>query len=525
MKKFDNRYYQDEASDAAIEVVSEKLKDSMGSIIVLPTGAGKTHVISLIIEKYLKKFNKKILVLSHVKEILQQNYSSLSNYLDMDIGLYSSGLDSATICDVTVAGIQSVHRKSHLFDDVGLVLIDECHLVNDVDEGMYRKFMNEFSEANVIGLTATPFRARGYIHLIESSIFGSICYDLSSKNNFNRLVKEGYLCRLISKATDMDMDTKGVHTIAGDYVNKELDLRFNTDSVTEQALVEVLRFTKKYKKILIFAINIDHAERIRELFNEFGVNTGIVHSEMDDERETVIDRFKEGFYHALVNVNVLTTGFDVPDIDLIVLLRPTKSLTVYVQSVGRGLRVSPNKTHCLVLDFAGNTAFHGPINDVNIKQKGESKGDGEPITKNCPKCNCINHPKNKYCDACNHEFEFKVAISNESSVHSIVAEDERIWVDVDQVMISRHKKAGKPDSVRVDYECGLRIFSQWMAINSISGYAAHKAKYSLSEIMDLPEDFSYDIKDILNLQGSVKKPKRILVNVTERYPRIEETQF
>lgn len=525
-EEIEERWYQDEATDETLIAIENK---NTHPLVVVPTGGGKTHIIGKIVNKYLyKNPTRDVVILSHVKEILEQDYEKILKYVDEPVGLYSAMLKSRTIERITVAGIQSVYKKANEFGDVGLIIIDEAHLVTDENTGMYRTFLAEFN-CNYVGLTATPFRPRGYLHEVKNALFTEICYDLSSTQNFQRLIKEGYLCKLLSKGTEMKMDVSDIPMQGGDFANKALSKKFNTDQVTEMALREAINIGNKYKKWLIFAIDIEHAEGIRDWLNEEGVNTGIVHSRMketedESDRKLILDRFRQGFYKAIVNVNILTTGLDVPDIDLIVMLRPTKSPVVYAQSVGRGLRVAPGKDHCLVLDFAGNVARHGPVDDIKILNKGE-KGTGDAPTKECPACMCINRAAEKFCEACGHEFEFKVNIVDTASDLSILKESTKKWMNVNSISVHKHNKINKPDSIRIDYLCGLRRFSQWAAINSNSGYAAHSAKYVLRKFYNFPEDFVFNVANVLEHKDEFRVPRRIYVDTSEHYPKIEDIEF
>jgi len=522
----EERWYQDEAAVATLDAIEDK---NCHPIVAVPTGGGKTHIIGKIIKAYLyRNPTSDIVVLSHVKEILEQDYEKITKYTDEPIGLYSAMLKSKTIERITVAGIQSVYKKASQFGNIGLIIIDECHLVTDENTGMYRTFLAEFN-ANYVGLTATPFRPRGYLHEVKNALFTEICYDLTSSENFRRLIDEKFLCKLFSKGTHLKMDVSDIPLQAGDFNTKKMGKKFNTDEITELALSETVKIGEKYKKWLIFAIDIEHAEGIRDWLNDNGINTGIVHSRMNEteeesDRKLILDRYRSGFYRAIVNVNILTTGLDIPDIDLIVMLRPTKSPVIYAQSVGRGLRVAEGKDHCLVLDFAGNVARHGPVDDITIVNKGE-KGTGEAVTKECPACMAITHPAAKICEACGHEFEFKVKVTDTASDLSILKEATKKWMNVNSMQVFKHKKINKPDSIRIDYLCGLRKFSQWAAINSNSGYAAHSARYVLRKFFPFPENFDFTIENILELKDEFKVPKRIFVDTTENYPKIEDIDF
>ena len=521
---FEDRWYQAEATVAGLDAIKNP---KCHPIIAVPTGGGKTHIIGRIIRRYLyENPTKDVVVLSHVKEILEQDYKAIKQYVDEPVGVYSAMLEKKEICRVTVAGIQSVYKRAIEFGDVGLIIIDECHLVTDDNDGMYRTFLAEFN-ANFLGLTATPFRPRGYLHLVKNALFTEICYDLTSSANFRRLIDEGYLCKLFSKATHMKMDVSDIKTQAGDFNNKQLNKKFNTEQVTEIALDETIKIGANYNKWLIFAISIEHAEAIRDYLNDAGINTGIVHSKMKEtgeDRDLMLERFRTPFYRAMVNVNVLTTGLDIKEIDLIVMLRPTQSPVIYAQSVGRGLRPIEGKDHCLVLDFAGNVARHGPVDDIHIKQKGE-KRSGEPVTKECPACMAICHPITKICEACGHIFEFKVKIAEKASELDILKKTKKGWVNVTLITINKHKKIHKPDSIRIDYICGLRRFSQWASVKSNSGYAQLNAKHVLKQFYDFPEDFEFTVENILEVRDEFRKPKRIYVDQTENYPTIEQVDF
>ena len=239
---------------------------------------------------------------------------------------------------------------------------------------------------------------------------------------------------------------------------------------------DLIKAGSNYKKWLIFAIDIDHAEHIAEALIRSGIPTGIVHSRMDFDRDKMIRDFKDGVYKAIVNVNVLTTGFNDPEIDLIAMLRPTKSPIIHVQTIGRGLRIADGKDHCLILDFSGNTERLGPINDVHVYKKRKSTGEGEAITKRCPACDCIHHPSVKICDNCGHKFEFKSGLNINSTAAEIIASTRINWFDVSGINYVVHSKPNSPPSMKVQYNCGLRYFNEFVCIEH-PGYAGHRAKH------------------------------------------------
>lgn len=516
------REYQVEAVNKTVEYLSTP--NPGHPIIVMPTGSGKTIIICEFINQYLSdKIGSNVLVLSHVKEILEQDYKALTEYFDgYEVGLYSQGLDSKTIRKITVAGIQSVWRSPNKFNHFDIIIIDECHLVTIKQTGMYRKFLNQI-EANYIGLTATPFRlGHGYIHQGKGALFTDIVYDLSSSDNFNKLVEDGYLTKLITKSTIMEMNTDKIRIRAGDFAQNDLSKAFDRKTITDNAVNEIVKFGKNYKKWLIFAIDIEHAEHISGTLSSYGVKSLCIHSKMDGDRLELVRDFKEGGYRAIVNVDILTTGFDVPEIDLIAMLRPTKSPVIHVQTIGRGLRIAANKSHCLVLDFAGNTERLGPINYIQIKNKEKSEKKGEPITKKCPDCGCVYHPTVKICDACGHEFIFKEKLKASASVADIVRGELEKWISVSEVTYSIYRKSQKPDSLLVTYQCGLSKFKEWVCF-AHKGYAKYKADAWVRYRMNgyRPEDLG----DLYKNSHLLKKPIEIKVNTADKFARIVDSRF
>ncbi len=519
------RWYQTGAAEALLESVET---DGCHPVAAIPTGAGKTMVMCLFVDMYLSQFpDHSILVLSHVQEILEQDYDALHDYFEgHTIGLWSAGLRSRDMHQVTVAGIQSVWRLTDQFQHFDIVIIDECHLVTIRQNGMYRKFLSKL-RANYIGLTATHFRlGHGYIHKGEGALFNKLAYDMSTLESFNRLVDEGYLTNLIPKGTEMRMNVKGIATRAGDFVVKGLSRRFDRESVTEAAVEEIIEFGHNYEKWLIFAIDIKHAEHVAEALNRRGVETGCVHSKMEGDRREVVRDFKNGRYRAVVNVDILTTGFDVPSIDLIGMLRPTKSPVLHVQSLGRGLRVSPGKSHCLILDFAGNTKRLGPVNDVVVKSKDKSVGGGQPMVKECPDCKVLHPIATRECNICGHKFAFRTSLTATASEAEVVRKrlEKPGWKEVHRVRYYRHKKLGKPDSVRVRYFLeGMATIDEWICPDH-NGFAKRKAMHWIAyrfpgNYMPVTTDELMAATDMLRI------PKRILVNLTDKYPRIRDAKF
>ena len=508
------RDYQKEAIQAIFDYFrSGKRGDPL---VVAPTGSGKTIILSSFCQEVMDRWpGQKILIISHVKEILGQDYKALKENLpNMEIGLYSAGLKSKTIKDITIAGIHSIYNKPELFDQFDLIFVDEAHTISHIKGGMYQKFFAQVTKP-VIGLTATPFRlGTGYLHLGDDAFFDDIVYTIPIR----KLQDDGWLCKLTAKGTKQRLNATDIRKQAGDYVIKELSLAFDRKAITRDIIKELRVYKEIRKKWLLFAIDIEHAENITAELNEAGIKSAYVHSKMKGDRATVINSFKAGEYQALVSVAVLTTGFDAPDVDLIALLRPTASPVLHVQIIGRGLRPYPGKEDCLILDFAGNLLRNGPIDSPVIKLKG--KGTGEAIMKECPHCFEIVHAAVRICPCCNRKFEFKHKLTASSATREILSLEE--WHDVTGVLYASYIGTRKIPMLKVTYSCGLRTFNEYVCLQH-GGYARHKACHWWNRRSEYPCPDTAQLA--MEITNSLKKPVRILMNEGGKFPTIKQQQF
>jgi len=524
--RFEERDYQLKCKDAWVGALSKGLK----SIIAVPTGAGKSIIMCESVLKWIELYpDANVLILSHTKEIVEQDYNALLEYFpSFGVGIYQAGLGKRQVRKVTVGGIHSVYKHYSKFKGFDLVIIDEVHAVNHKNRGMYRTFLRESGIPNLGGMSATIFRSGyGYIHKGDESLFNHLAYDLTSLDNFNKLVSDGYLTTLISKATELTLDSSKVKKSAGDYNIKDLAKTHDKLVITKKAVKEVVKFGKNYKKWLVFAIDTDHASSICRQLRFSGIAADELHTNMKGDRETVINDFKYGSTRALVSVGMVTTGFDAPNIDLIVLLRPTMSAVLHVQMVGRGLRVFPGKTHCLVLDFAGNTARLGPINNVIIpSKKKKTKGAGDAPTKTCPKCKVITYASAKSCTICGHEFEFKTKLQVTPDSTDIVqkgTKDTSTWHKVASIHYSIHTKLGAPNSLMVTYLCGTHLIKEWVCLDH-KGFAKTKAdawvRYRWKGGL-----LALTVEDVYRHRRNLKVPSHILVQKNGKYLNIINSRF
>ncbi len=525
-------------------------------LIVCPTGAGKSHILGLFCKQVIEAWpDQRIVVVSHVKEIVKQDADAVKKHLPEHlVGIYSAGLGIKQKRSVTVASIQSIYKKGELFKDTSLILVDEAHRIPPGTEGMYHTFFDSLPHAKIPGLTATPFRLKqGYLHKGDDALFTDIIYDVPML----RLINEGYLSNLISKAPKEKMDIDGVRTRAGDFKVDDLVKKLDRQELTRRIVAELSGYKDHYKTWLVFAIDIGHCEHIAAELSMQGITAAAVHSKMPaKEYDTILAMYKRGMFQALVSVETLTTGFDHPAIDLIALLRPTKSPVLHVQMVGRGLRVvyangmpidtaeqriaaieQGPKPHCLVLDFAGNTLRLGPINDVHVKEPGEKKGPGTPIVKECPECSTICYGSLRFCPTCNYEFEFKEKLKTKAIEAPIIRKEKKPkkkkpeptmnWHDVSSAVYTVHTSKAGRKSMKVTYQCGLRTFNEYISIGAVTraGYhAAHWWNYRSTLLAASAPDTVEDAVTRAHT-GELRVPRRILVYEAAKYPSIERSEF
>ena len=376
--------------------------------VVLPTGAGKSHVIAVLCKDSLQQWpTTRILVLTHVKELIEQNAEKMrQHWPNAPMGIYSASIGKKQLGEpITFAGIQSIVNKSDLIGYVDIVIIDECHLVNNNDEGSYRILINALSKTNpslrIVGFTATPYRLGHGLIIEKPGIFDDIIEPIS----IEELIYNNYLAPLKSKHTNLNLDVSGVHKRGGEFIESELHRAVDKADTNEAIVDEVIARAAGRQAWLFFCSGVKHAHHIKDILIDRGIVSECVTGDMTKkEREKILNDFKSGKVQAVTNANVLTTGFDYPNIDLIAMLRPTMSPGLYVQMAGRGMRPKTHTDHCLVLDFAGVVSMHGPITAVQPPKK-HKKGDaGEAPVKVCPECNELVHPRAKECPSCEYKF-------------------------------------------------------------------------------------------------------------------------
>lgn len=502
---------------AAIEALYQYWADGRGdnALIVAPTGAGKTAIIGRLIMDAMSYPDTRVLILTHVMELLQQGAENLLRMCPTaNIGFYSASMGQKRLDKpITFAGIQSVYKEApNMVPPPDLVLVDESHLIPKNSETRYGRFLAELKQCNpmvkIVGLTATPYRLdSGYLHEGEGAIFDGIAYDIP----VGMLMDEGYLSPVISKGSLNKIDLTNVRMRGGEFNESDLAMAASDPALVRATVTEIVTLGADRKAWLIFASGLKHAAMLQEEFDAQGYQLDVVSGDDDMAvRSGKIVAFKRGDTRGIINCGVLTTGFDHPAVDLVAMVRATASPGLYVQIVGRGTRpvyaagvdmddresrraaiANGPKPNCLVLDYGGNVDRHGFIDAIRVKEKGASKGGDAPV-KTCEKCQTVNHAAARVCIECGHEFPAPTLNHGHSSYGGALlsTDAEAEWLDVDMVEYALHQKEGKPDSVKVTYTCGLNRISEWLCPDH-GGYAASKyqaRKKALNSTADTTRD-------------------------------------
>ena len=371
------RDYQQQSSDAAVRFFSDPNSSKHNGIIILPTGAGK----SLVIADIASRIDEPLIVLQPNREILQQNFDKFQSYGVWDCSVYSASFNSKEISRITFATIGSVMNHCEDFNRFRKILIDECHLVNPFG-GQYRDFIAAVNGRQVIGLTATPYRLgqtidpktinskwKKYGSILKfltrtrPRIFDKVLYHCQIKT----LLDAGFLAKLrYFDMTALKLDNVKLNSTGADYDDKSLFKEFERVGFFEYTLNIVKRVMRPKDGslrhgILVFCRFVEDAERLAdELCGFCEVVSGATPKK---EREEILERFKSGETEVIANVGVLSTGFDFPALDTIILARPTMSLALFYQMVGRAIRPYPGKDGW-VIDLCGSVAKFGKVEDL-----------------------------------------------------------------------------------------------------------------------------------------------------------------
>lgn len=539
---YEERWFQVEAVNSVFEYLEN---NPIGNpVLALPTGTGKSFCLAMIVKKVLEEWSdRRVIMLTHVRTLISQNAEKLLDiWPTAPLGIHSAGLNERSVVQpILYAGVQSVYsymKKSEKeetsippqyrhFGWRDLVLIDEAHMLSPEDETMYQYVLGKLKEINpylrVIGLTATPYRMKNGL-ITDGGIFTDICYNLTDMNSFNRLIEEGYLCRLLPRPTDTIIDVSQVKLVGGEFNYKQVEEI--VDKVTYAAVQETIAYGEGRNCWMAFASGIDNSENIAAMFQSFGVDALAVHSKLKPEVNAErMEAHKAGELKCIVSNNMITTGYDCPQVDLIAMLRPTMSVPYHVQMAGRGTRVHPSKSDTLFLDFAKNVLRLGPINDPLIPKKSvKGKGGAAPVWI-CPSCGFYNHSSARLCDICGEKHVFAQKLFASAGTEDVIrsGEPEIKTFPVKTVMYNKHVKPGSPPMIRVDYMCGLRMYTEFIGFEH-SKFIRNKAEQWWMERHEDDPPLTTDAA--LKKLSGLRMPRYLTVHVNKKpYPEILSVEW
>lgn len=530
------RPYQQEAVDNTLNFFRKKRDPA---VIVLPTGAGK----SLVIAELAKIARGRVLVLAHVKELVEQNYEKYISY-GLKAGIYSAGLDRKDTSEKVIFGsIQSVARANdNFFDDFNIVIIDECHRVSDEGGTQYATVLQKLKEKNeglcILGLTATPYRLglgwiyeynhQGELKTTKECFFKRCVFELP----LDYMIKNKFLTTPVKidipvTCYDFSELTESGKMYSTDQVEELLKQQ---KRLTPLIIKNIINITESYNRqgVMIFCSTVKHAKEILSYLPK-GQAKIVIGDTEDTERDHIINEFKEKKFKYLVNVSVLTTGFDAPHVDVIAILRPTESVSLYQQIIGRGLRLDKNKKDCFILDYTG---MGHDIYNPEISDKKPNK-ESVPVIVPCPKCGfnndfwgLVNHDgfmtehygrkcRGAVHDAytleitpCGYRFRFKIC-SFCGEENDITAREcsscHATLIDADsklkQAKLSKNAHVLKPDSIEI-LERSDKNGNQFLEVK----YYDYDAKY-LSEIHYLNNETARKKFNINFLRSHMRRPE------------------
>jgi DNA repair protein RadD len=570
------RGYQQESVDKTVQYFRRKRDPA---VIVLPTGAGK----SLVIAEMARIAKGRVLVLAHVKELVDQNHKKYESY-NLEAGVYSAGLNKKESKQKVIFGsIQSIVRvDDSFFDDFTLLIIDECHRVSLEADSQYATVIKKLKEKNknicILGLTATPYRLGlgwiynfghdGSTHTKETRFFKQCVYELS----LEYMIKNKYLtppvkvdipvtCYDFSELTESGR----MYTIA-----QVEELLKQQRRLTPLIIKNIIDITENYNRqgVMIFSSTVKHAKEILESLPDGDARIVLGDTE-DCERDKIIEEFKNRNFKYLVNVSVLTTGFDAPHVDVIAILRPTESVSLYQQIIGRGLRLDAGKKDCFVLDYTG---MGHNIYSPEVSDK-KAVSESVAVIVDCPKCgyendfwgivdldgDVVEHfgrkcrggtqdPNTYEIKPCDYRFRFKLC-NKCASENDITAREcnscGNVLIDADsklkQAKLSKNSHVLKPDTIQMEerkdkngnpfleikyYDYDSQFLAEYHYLNNQNSLKKFNINFLRSHMKKPELNLAIkDVNEVVENQAYLRMPAFIIARKQGKFWKITEKIF
>lgn len=570
------RPYQQEAVDRTLNYFRRQRSPA---VIVLPTGAGK----SLVIAELAKIAKGRVLVLAHVKELVEQNHLKYESY-GLHAGIYSAGLNQKDSTQKVIFGsIQSVAKANDaFFNNFTLLVIDECHRVGQEPDSQYAKVIEQLKRNNpricILGLTATPYRLglgwiynyalRGEVKTQELRFFKHCIYDLP----LEYMIRNKYLTPPVKvdiPVTSYDFSelTEGGQSFTMAQLEEVLNQQRRLTPLIIKNIIDITESDQR-QGVMIFSSTVKHAQEILQNLPKGQARLVLGTTELS-ERDQIVSDFKQKAFKYLVNVSVLTTGFDAAHVDVIAILRPTESVSLYQQIIGRGLRLDTDKKDCLVLDYTGmgHSIFSPEI--------GEKKpaSDSVAVQVPCPECGFVNdfwgivddegellehfgrkcrggqtHPQTYEFTPCGYRFRFKIC-NQCSAENDITARDccrcGSVLIDPDeklkQARLSKDAHVLTPDSIemleRTDkngtpylqikyYDYDANALSEMHFLNNQTSLKKFRINFLRSHMRKPELQLSISsVSDVVAIQSQLRMPAFVIARKQGKFWKITEKIF
>ncbi len=514
----------------AIEMIWREMFLSESVLCVLPTASGKTVIFSSLIKRCIEaKEDVRICVLFNKVVLINQTEDKLNNF-NVEIGKYCGSIgEKDNSKNVTLATIQSI---KNIEDFYNIVIVDEVHRLNDED-GQYKMFLDKLREKNeklkIIGFTATPFRETGFIYG-KNKLFKKVCYELP----LSYMIKNKYTVPPIVQSSNEKFDVSELRTRMGEYVIEDVKNLTLNEAKSRAQVLDTLNRAIGRKKILWFCSCIEHAESINSILYSYGEDSTIIHSKQTKQEQDENKRkFEETNCRHLTFVTIASEGYDFDQIDCISMLRPTKSPTLMIQVIGRGLRLSEGKENCLVLDYGSIIENCGPIDAPYIKTKYKSNKKYDLQPRLCNKCLTYNEPREHTCSYCGEslikEIEYNKKLDIEANTNiDILKSDEKkhLEIIVSNVYFDKHLSKNGNLCFRIDYQYGQWPYPLYLSeFFSMSHDFAYKKM--IKRLNELGVDYSNLDSNLDNVKDFIAKkiPSKIIYEKDEQYKKIKKLLF
>ena len=503
-------------------------------IVEAVVGAGKSFMIAETCRRALEYPGTRVLMCVASRELCRQNAEKLLQiWPEAPVGVFSAGLKSKTLgTPILYATIGSIWRRWHQLGHIDLIMIDECHNVSAKDRGMYRTMIRHLKtlcpKVRVIGWTGTAFHGNGvWLHDSDEPLFT----DIAAKVTMRELLDAGYLAPLTVPKTETRLSAEGVKQRGGDYIVSQLAKALDQDHLVQSCCDELVAMGKERKRWFVYGVTVEHAHHIRDALVQRGIKSEVISAKTPHNlRDRHLANLRSGYLRAIVNVATMATGIDLPELDLIALMRNTRSPVLYTQIAGRGMRIAEGKTDCMFVDFSDTVIELGPVDLVKGHAR-QKTCPSEAPTKICGECGAVNAASARVCIECGTEFEIE-----EKPRHNGSASDAPILSTAKPTaIIEKHlvasvqyrewegRRTGTP-TLRVDYQGPMmRIASEWICFEH-QGYPRQKAIAWWAQRAPgtvVPKTVAEATARSIELRA----PSAILIDTRPKYPEIKGYEF